>query len=130
MRVFLFLHNSIKTSINYLWSREWVQTIFKAFCAFFGVNSELETIEMDGNYYSVVKKYHFFGNCYYMLINENDYSDLFFRKHIFEEDGEYLVGLDNEEELNRFLSSHVEEIESIWRQWWSDAPQLSLLFKK
>ena len=109
---------------------KWIQTMHQMFCEYFGIKTEFETVILEGNYYSIVKNYYFFGEHYLMLICETDPSDMFFRKQIIENGVEYLTGLNDKAEFDRFLSTYVEDIESIWKEWWDDAPQLSLLFKK
>lgn len=63
----------------------------------------------DGNDYQVIDKIKDKNCSYIYLLNYRDKDDLVVRKEIIEEDVTYLVGLDDEAELEKALNLYLEK---------------------
>ena len=63
----------------------------------------------DDECYKVVDKIRDNDKAYVFLINTSDRDDLVVRKEIDENDSKYLVGLDDERELEKALNIYLEK---------------------
>ena len=104
----------------------WIQALAASLSSAFGFNQP-DTIELGGYYYAIVKTFDLLDNKYYMLINLEDCSDMFFRKRLLEDGEEYMIALDNSNEVDRLIRCYVDEIVNLWSAWWPEAPDLSLV---
>ena len=73
---------------------------------------EIESVEIDGTYYMIIKEFVIKGTTYVHLVNETDPLDMMYRKIIIEDGEEYLVGLDSEQEFDLVVAY---EQKYIWR---------------
>lgn len=72
------------------------------------INNSRVVLE-DDNCYKVVDKIKDIDKAYVYLINSSDKDDLVIRKEIDEDDSKYLVGLDDEKELEKALNLYLEK---------------------
>lgn len=70
----------------------------------------IETVELENKEYYIIEKISINSNLYYILINVDDKNDLIIRKYVKEEDGEYLVGLDDEKEYYEVMKNYNEGV--------------------
>lgn len=73
---------------------------------------EIESVEIDGTDYMIIKEFVIKGTTYVHLVNETDPLDMMYRKIIIEDGEEYLVGLDSEQEFDLVVAY---EQKYIWR---------------
>ena len=74
---------------------------------------EIESVEIDGTDYMIIKEFVIKGTTYVHLVNETDPLDSMYRKIIIEDGEEYLVGLDSQQEFDLVVAY---EQKYIWRE--------------
>lgn len=68
------------------------------------VETEVNVVEINGIEYSELMQLQIDGNTYVYLADLDNPSNFMVRKLIFEDDGQYLIGLDSKEEFDKALA--------------------------
>lgn len=69
----------------------------------------IDCLTIDNVNYLIMDTLDIKNNKYYYLVNENDATDIYIRKVVNEDNQEYIVNLDNEEELNEVMKIFYEK---------------------